>query len=346
MNVASRFLGEGVRPDFDQAPLTVAWEITRSCPLRCVHCRAVAQVRRDPDELSIDEGTALIADAADMGTKVFVLTGGDPLARPDVFDLIEAVEASGMHCGFSPSTTPRLTADALGRAVDAGAGTIHLSLDGASAATHDAFRGVRGSFERAMSGVGYAAELDARLQVGTTVCRRTVGDLEAIVPLLEGRVDLWSLFFLVPTGRGRNEDVLDAQGHEEILEWLATADLPVPVRTVAAPTFRRVLAEAGRPAAPGVNDGNGFAFVSHRGEVCPSGFLQLPVGTVREQPLSHWYRDDPLFRSLRDTALLEGTCGACEWKEICGGSRARAWATTGNPLAADPSCIRVADSAA
>lgn len=346
MKVGSRFLGAGKGLDFAEAPLTVAWEITRSCPLRCVHCRAVAQVRRDPDELSVDEGIALIEDAADMGTKVFVITGGDPLARPDVFQMIEAVESSGMHCGFSPSTTPRLTAEALKRAVDAGVGTVHLSLDGASALTHDDFRGVSGSFERAMNGIEYAAALDSRLQVGTTVCRRTVGDLEAIVPLLEGRVDLWSLFFLVPTGRGRSEDLLDAYAHEEVLQWLATADLPMPVRTVAAPTFRRVLAETGSAAAPGVNDGNGFAFVSHRGEVCPSGFLQLPVGTVREQPLSHWYRNDPLFRSLRDPALLEGTCGTCEWKEICGGSRARAWATTGNPLAADPSCTRVADSAA
>ena len=325
-------------PDFSLAPLTAAWEITRACPLKCVHCRADAQHHRDPGELTTEEGLSLITQAAEMGVRVFVITGGDPLARPDAFDLVAAAAATGMHTGFSPSVTPRLTADALTRAADAGAQTIHLSLDGARAETHDDFRGVKGAFDRTLAAMDVIAGLDARLQIGSSVSRRTVGDLPDMIPLLTGRVDLWSLFFHVPTGRGQTEDMLDAQEHEEVLHWLATTEFPFMVRTTASPTFRRVLVQLGNPPGPGVNDGNGFAFVSHLGDVCPSGFLQLPAGNVRDRPLAHWYRESELFTSLRDPDRLEGKCGRCNFKTLCGGSRARAWALTGNPLAADPTC--------
>ncbi len=331
----------GPLPDFAVAPLTVAWEITRACPLRCLHCRADAQHRRDDRELTTDQGVALIDDAAEMGTRVLVITGGDPLARPDAFDLLSAVRDSGMHAGFSPSVTPRLTRAALAGAVAAGAATVHVSLDGASAETHDAFRGVRGSFARTLGAIETAHAEGARLQVGTSVTRATVGDLPTIVPLLTGKIDLWTLFFLVPTGRAETDAVLDADAHEEVLSWLADADLPFTARTIAAPTYRRVLAQRGRPIGPPVNDGNGFAFVSHLGEVCPSGFLQLPVGNVRDAPLSYWYRHSPLFRDLRDLDRLGGKCGRCEFRALCGGSRARAWAMTGDPLAADPTCAYV-----
>lgn len=328
----------GPLPDFAVAPLTVAWEITRACPLRCLHCRADAQPRRDARELSTAEGLELIADAAAMGTRVLVITGGDPLARPDAFDLLTAVRDSGMHAGFSPSVTPRLTGAALAGAVAAGAATVHLSLDGATAETQDEFRGVRGSFARTLAAIDAAHGTGARLQVGTSVTRSTVADLPAIVPLLAGKVDLWTLFFLVPTGRAQAAEVLDAETHEQVLCWLADADLPFSTRTIAAPTYRRVLAQRGRPIGPPVNDGNGFAFVSHTGDVCPSGFLQIPVGNVRDSPLSHWYRDAPLFRELRDPDRLGGKCGRCGFRSVCGGSRARAWALTGDALAADPTC--------
>lgn len=328
----------GMAPDFSKAPITVAWEITRACPLKCLHCRADAQHRRDPGELTTEEGVDLINQAAEMGVKVFVITGGDPLARPDVWELIAASAASGMHTGFSPSVTPRLTEEALARAVESGAASIHLSLDGARAETHDGFRGVKGAFDRTLEAIDRITRLDARMQIGTSVNRRTLGDLHDIVPLLDGKVDLWSVFFHVPTGRGDLADLLTPEEHEEVLTWLATTEFPFPVRTTAAPAFRRVLVQTGQPPGPGVNDGNGFCFVSHVGEVCPSGFLQLPAGTVREASLAHWYRDSELFRSLRDPELLEGKCGRCNFKTLCGGSRARAWAMTGDPLASDPTC--------
>jgi AdoMet-dependent heme synthase len=334
---ANRFAA-GNRPDPELAPVTVAWETTRACPLRCLHCRASAQHQRHPGELTTDEGMALIGQAAEMGTPVFVITGGDPLARPDAFDLIGVAAQSGMHVGFSPSVTLRLTPAALGRVVAAGASTVHLSLDGATATTHDGFRGVRGSFDRTMAAIAAAAELPVRLQVGTTVARQTLGELKQMPALLAGRADVWTLFFLVPTGRASAADVLSADETEEVLQWLVTADLPVRVRTVEAPSYRRVLAQHGRPVPAGVTDGSGFCFVSHTGEVCPSGFLPMAVGNIRQAPLAHWYRDSPLFRDLRDPARRGGKCGRCEYTTICGGSRARAWATTGDPLASDPSC--------
>lgn len=325
-------------PDFALAPLTLAWEITRACPLKCVHCRADAQHRRDPGELTTEEGVDLIRQTAEMGTKVFVITGGDPLARPDAFELIAASAATGMHTGFSPSVTPRLTTAALERAVEAGAQTIHVSLDGACAETHDGFRGVKGAFDRTIAAMETIAGLNVRLQVGSSVSRRTLAELPDMVALLADKVDLWSLFFHVPTGRGQTHDMVSAQEHEEVLHWLATTEFPFMVRTTESPTFRRVLMQLGNRPGPGVNDGNGFAFVSHLGEVCPSGFLQLSAGNVRDQPIAHWYRDSELFKSLRDPDLLEGKCGRCDFKTICGGSRARAWAVTGNALASDPTC--------
>ena len=340
----------GVAAPSGVAPLvTVAWEITRSCPLRCLHCRADAQVRRDPRELTLAEGQKLIGEAAAAGARVLVVTGGDPFARADLFDIVRSVTEHGMHAGLSPSATPRLTPAALDRAAKAGTGTVHLSLDGASEATHDSFRGVRGSFRRTLAAFELVRDRGMRLQVGTTVCRRTLPELQAIAEMLEGRVDAWTLFFLVPTGRAPALEALGAPEQSRVLHWLAGLRASFAVRSVEAPELRRVLADgrgAGHPpggAGPlpsgvGVGDGRGFCFVSHVGDVCPSGFLQVPVGNVRERSLGYWYERAPLMRALREQARYGGRCGICEWWSLCGGSRARAWAVSGDPLAEDPAC--------
>lgn len=332
-------------PDLDRAPVAIAWETTRACALRCVHCRADAIPRRDPAELTTNEGFALIDEAAALGARVLVLTGGDPFMRPDIFELIARGRAAGLHVGLSPSATARADRASLARAVAAGAGTIHLSLDGAVAETHDAFRGVRGSWQRTIDAIRASVELGARVQVATTACRRNVAELEALPALLaELGVTVWSLFFLVPVGRGRFDDMLDASETERILEWLASlaAASPFQVRTICAPQFRRVLVERGVPLGsvyPAVSsDGRGFCFVSHRGDVWPSGFLPLSAGNVREIPLAAIYREAPLFVALRDPARLGGRCGACPYARLCGGSRARAFAVTGDPFAEDPAC--------
>ncbi len=324
--------------DFSLAPLTLAWEVTRACPLRCVHCRAEAQPNPDQNELTTEEGFALIDDVAAMGTKVFVVTGGDPLARSDIHILLTKAVSTGMHVGFSPSVTGRLRGDALDRITDIGVGTIHISLDGAGPETHDRFRGVPGHFARTVQAIQKAAGLSARVQVATTVSKHNFYELQAIAKLLDGLVDSWTLFFLVVTGRANSKDMLTPTDEEEILRWLATTDFPFHVRTVEAPQYRRVRAQLGLPVAPGVTDGNGFCFISHIGDVQPSGFLPATAGNIRNEPISSLYRHSQLFTSLRDPNQLGDPCGSCEFAKICGGSRARAWAVTGNPLAGDPTC--------
>lgn len=336
----------GGKPDLDRAPITVAWELTRACALRCRHCRASAITRRDPGELSTDEGKRLISDIAASGARVLVLTGGDPLARPDLEELVAWGHAEGLHVGLSPAVTGRLRRERLARLAEAGVASVHLSLDGASAATHDGLRGVNGSFERTLTALDWVGELGLRLQIGTSVTTGTVADLPALATLLTDHpVTMWNLFFLVPTGRGEDLATLDAAQHEAALTWLAetSEDLPFGVRTTAAPTYRRIRHDLGLapPPAGSANDGRGFCFVSHTGEVHPSGFLPVPVGHVRETPIGEIYREAPLMRALRDPSQLGGACGRCDWARICGGSRARAYALTGDPLAADPTCAYV-----
>jgi radical SAM protein len=349
--------------DFAKSPFTLAWEITRACGLACVHCRAEAQPRRDPAELTTEEGLDLLDQAADMGTKVMVITGGDPLMRPDCFDFIARARERNMQVGFSPSATGKLTRANLQRAMDAGTHRLHLSLDGATAESHDSFRGVRGSFARTIQGMEAARAIGLPLQVGTTVTRHNVDELEAITKIVgDAGAVMWSVFFLVPTGRGQAEQMVDADAHERVMSWLAElpGSVPFDVRTTAGMQFRRILAQraarsggsshiagagfsfgSGSRPMRAVNDGNGFCFISHTGDVEPSGFLPIVVGNIRNQPLKEIYRDSQTFRELRDRSLLKGRCGACEFRDPCGGSRGRAWAMSGDYLGEDPSCSYV-----
>ncbi len=305
-------------------------------------------------------------DNSHMGARVLVITGGDPLIRRDICEFIARGKARGLRVALSPSATRLVTREALREAREAGAEMVHISLDGATPAVHDAFRGVRGSYARTVAILAEVRSLGIPLQIGTTVCRRNVQELEALADLVAALgASVWSVFFLVPTGGAQQADVLSPDEHERVLGWLAdlAAKAPFYVRTTAAPQFRRVVLQraargetplpaaahirtgagyARRPsdptAAAGVNDGKGFCFVDHLGNVCPSGFLPLPAGNVREQPISRIYRESPLFRALRDPSRLKGKCGRCEFREVCGGSRARAFAFTGDPPASDPSC--------
>ncbi len=337
--------------DFDRSPFTVAWEITRACALACRHCRAETIPYRNPNELSMEEGLDLVDQVADLGARVLVITGGDPLMREDVFGFIARGSERGLYVALSPSATGRAKRVAIEQAKEAGARSIHVSLDGPSPEAHDGFRGVRGSYKRTLEIMRWASELGMSLQVGTTVGRWNLEDLQDIAAVVEENgASIWSLFFLVPTGRGRREDTLSAEEHEETYRWLHrySRTAGVRVRTIAGQPYRRLAAqEAGgmRPGengrgmeALGVSDGKGFCFVSHTGEVCPSGFLQLSAGNVRRTPLAEHYRSSKLFRELRQPSLLKGKCGYCPFNRICGGSRARAYAMTGDYLAADPTC--------
>lgn len=354
--------------DFDQTPFTLAWEITRACGLACLHCRAEAMPFRDPDELTTQEAFDMIDQVVDLGGPILVVTGGDPLMRPDVYDLLRYAVSQDLRVALSPSATGKLTRPALERVKAAGTHMLHLSLDGATAETHDRFRGVRGSYERTIARMRDAADLDLLLQIGTTVSRHNLAELAAIGErVAEIGATVWTVFFLVPTGRGQARDMLSASEHEQVFAWLHdyARTAPFHVRTIAAQHYRRVVIQSQNSAASaspeprweytgtgfsarvhkrasamrGVNDGNGFCFVSNIGDVYPSGFLQIKAGNIREQTLSQIYRESPLFRELRDPFQLKGKCGACEYRAVCGGSRARAYAMTGDHLASDPSCV-------
>jgi radical SAM protein with 4Fe4S-binding SPASM domain len=332
--------------DVHDRPFIVIWETTRACALACRHCRADAVRHRDALELSTDEGYRLVDDLAAYGPPrpILVLTGGDPFERPDLPELVTHARDAGLTVALSPSVTPRLTRDVLAELRAAGASAVSLSLDGATAATHDAFRGISGVFDQTLEAARTVRELGFRLQVNTTVCTGNVDELPAI---LERVVDLgaglWSVFFLVPTGRGEQLTPLDADAVERVLHWLVDVADVVPIKTTEAPHYRRVVMQRmpDRQSRPplDVNAGKGFVFVDHRGDVYPSGFLPLVVGSVRDRPLSEIYRTAPLLQALRDPAHFTGRCGRCEFRAVCGGSRSHAYAVSGDPLGDDPTCV-------
>jgi len=335
---------------FARAPFLVIWETTRACALACVHCRAEAIPYRDPDELTTEEGRRLIDRVAAFGDPppLFVLTGGDPLRRPDLVELVAHGTARGLSVSLTPSGTAAATEARLAALRDAGLARLAVSLDGASAAAHDAFRRVSGSHRHTLRIIARARALGLPLQINTTVSRQTVGELPALARQVgELGAVLWALFFLIPVGRAQAEHGLDAAEIERVLEWAAelAGRVPFGIKTTEAPHYHRVLAQRGgaRPGGPGraaraVTDGNGFLFVDHRGAICPSGFLPRPAGNVRQDDLVAVYREHPLFVALRDPARLDGRCGRCEYRARCGGSRARAYARWGDPLAEDPGC--------
>ena len=351
--------------NFNERPFLAIWEVTQACDLACVHCRAAAQPLRHPMELTTDEGKALIDQIAAMNVPVFVLTGGDPIKRPDLFELIAHARKVGVRVSLTPSATPLLTREAILRLKDAGLARLAVSLDGASAETHDAFRGMGGSFARTLDAIRWSNEVGPPVQINTTFSRRNIAEMDDIAEMVESlRIALWSVFFLVPTGRGKLDDLLSAEEFEQVFAriYRLSKTASFDIKTTEAQHYRRYMLQqrvaerkAGLFAGPapekmadsigraprGLNDGKGFAFISHTGEVFPSGFMPLSAGNIRRQLLASIYRDSPLFRSLRDTAQLEGKCGACEFKEICGGSRARAYALTGDPLAEEGCCAYI-----
>ncbi|HVJ06929.1 MAG TPA: TIGR04053 family radical SAM/SPASM domain-containing protein [Acidisarcina sp.] len=351
--------------NFDERPFIAIWEVTQACDLACVHCRASAQPERHPSELTTEEGKQLIDQIASLQVPVFVLTGGDPIKRPDLFELIRHAREVGVRVSLTPSATPLLTREIIVRLKEAGLARLAVSMDGASAETHDAFRGMSGSFARTLDAIRWANEIGLPVQINTTFSRRNIGEIDAIVSLMEHlKITLWSVFFLVPTGRGKLNDLLSADEFEEVFARLYSLSKTASfdIKTTEAQHFRRyalqqrvrerkagvsdsedhakALDTIGR-APRGLNDGKGFVFISHKGEVFPSGFLPMSAGSIRQQSLATIYRDSPLFKSLRDTSQLEGKCGACEFKEICGGSRSRAYALTGNPHSEEPCCSYV-----
>ncbi|WP_424211900.1 TIGR04053 family radical SAM/SPASM domain-containing protein [Streptomyces sp. BI20] len=357
-------------------PFIVIWEATRACPLACLHCRAEAQTARDPQELDGADARRVMDQIAAFGkpSPLFVITGGDPFQRADLTELVRYGTELGLRVAVSPSGTPTLTRENLEAVRDAGAVALSLSLDGPDAARHDAFRGVPGVFDWTLDGWRAARALGLKVQINTTVTRHSLPDLADIAALVrrEGAM-LWSGFLLVPTGRGEALDALGAEEIEDVLHFLYDCGAVIATKTTEGHHFRRVTlqrtildargerprlgpvyerlreraAELGLFEGEGravrrppmdVSSGRGFVFISHTGEVHPSGFLPISAGNVKNHPLTDIYRGSALFTTLRQPELLRGKCGACEFKTVCGGSRSRAYGATKDMLAADPYC--------
>lgn len=360
---------------YDEKPLLVFWETTKACPLQCKHCRAEAILEPLPGELSTEEGLALIDDVAGFGKPypILVFTGGDPLMRPDIYELMEHAAGLGMPIAVAPAVSRNLTDEALERIAGLGA-AVSLSLDSPWPSVHDDIRGVPGTWERTLKAIRRLIGLGARVQVNTVVMRDTVEGLADLVKLLvdEG-VGVWEVFYYVPTGRGGREEDLSPEEWEDVSHFLYEASRHLVVRTTEGPMFRRVaairrvleergldpdevlrpgdlyrrlrdrlvelLGRGGRAKAhtAGTRDGRGIVFISYNGTVYPSGFLPYPLGNVRSRSIVEIYRESPLMRKLR-RGEFRGRCGACEYRDLCGGSRARAYAYYGDPLAEDPAC--------
>ena len=358
--------------DFNERPYIAIWETTQACDLACVHCRACAQPARNPFELSTAEAKRLIDQIADMQVPVFVLTGGDPLKRTDIFELVQYAHDLGVQTSMTPSATPLLTREAIVQLKERGLARLAVSLDGSTPEIHDAFRRVNGSYKCTLDAIRWAREIGLPVQINTTITRRNLADFDNMVRLLETLdIVLWSVFFLVPTGRGQTGDLISAEEFEMIFEKLyqTSSRVKFDIKTTEAQHYRRFLLQRrtedrrkgqdftatsipaaqafpaalggdGIARAPrGLNDAKGFVFISHIGEVFPSGFLPQSAGNIRREPLADIYRHSPLFQKLRDTSQLKGKCGDCEFKEICGGSRARAFALTGDVLQEEPCCV-------
>jgi radical SAM protein len=360
--------------NYDESPFLAIWEVTQSCDLACKHCRAAAQPISHPDQLTHEEGIALIDQIAEMHIPIFVFTGGDPLKRADVYDLIRYAAGKGVQVAVTPSATPLLTREAIFKLKEAGIVRLGISLDGSTPEIHDAFRGLPGAWARTIQAVEWANEAGIPIQVHSTISRHNAHDLDGLCNLFEKlAIVMWNVFFLVPVGRGQLDDLLSGEEFEQVFGKIyeLSQRANFQIKTTEAMHYRRYLLqhnleerkmghghghphgasyEPGTPTADAktrnmgwatrrVNDGKGFMFISHVGNVYPSGFLPIHAGNIRETPLADIYRNSPIFKALRDTSRLEGKCGACEYKEICGGSRARAYALTGDPLAQEPCCI-------
>jgi AdoMet-dependent heme synthase len=357
-----------VNLNFDERPFIAIWETTQACDLACVHCRACAQPSRNPFELSTAEARALIDEIAAMEVPVFVLTGGDPLKRDDIFELVRYATAKGVRISLTPSATPLLTRAAIADLKASGLARLAISLDGPTPEIHDAFRKVAGSYQWTLDAVRWAHEVGLPVQINTTITRHNLQYLDDMISLMQ-KLDivLWSVFFLVPTGRGSDIDLISAEEFEYVFEKLYQTSRSVlfDIKSTEAQHYRRYLLQRrtelrrqgttpadklphfigistpdgiGR-ARKGINDGKGFVFISHMGEVYPSGFLPVSGGNIRNRSLSDIYRNSPLFVSLREADNLEGKCGECEFREVCGGSRARSYAMTGNMFAEEPCCV-------
>ncbi|HXY06658.1 MAG TPA: TIGR04053 family radical SAM/SPASM domain-containing protein, partial [Terriglobales bacterium] len=347
-----------VAHDFSRNPMLVYWEMTQACGLACKHCRAEAMPTANPLELTTEQSKRFLNQLVDFGDPLphLILTGGDPLSRRDIYSLIDYANGLGLEVSITPSATPELTNEAISKLREHRIQSMGLSLDGSCAEKHDNIRAVPGTFERTMEAARHCGRIGLPIQVNTLVAEETADDLPAIHELLRTSFPVmrWSLFMLISVGRGKQLNEVSPGEGERIMKWVFELSMhsPFQVKTTEAPSYRRIAIETMRGSGMAkpemkatsvykgfqIRDGHGIVFVSNLGEIYPSGFLPLRCGNVRSDSLVEIYRNSDIFRALHSPDTFHGKCGACEYSHICGGSRARAFAYTGDALGTDPFC--------
>ncbi|OPZ60586.1 MAG: Antilisterial bacteriocin subtilosin biosynthesis protein AlbA [Deltaproteobacteria bacterium ADurb.Bin510] len=324
-----------------KAPQLVALELTRACNLSCRHCRAAAELKGAPDELDTAEVKALLAELSELGVKMVILTGGEPLLRQDVFELAEYGVGLGLRMTLATNAT-LLSAELAGRIKTSGIVRVAVSLDGTCAAVHDEFRGQAGAFAQALKGVELLRQAGVAFQINTTAAAANIADVKRFPDFLAGLgAAAWHVFFLTPAGRGKLLEPAERQQYREMLEifYAAYVSSGLECKATCAPQFNRLLAERGHSVSTkGCLAGTGFAFVSSSGTVQPCGFFEQACGNLREQSFGTIWESSKLLNELRLCEGLSKGCGACAYQNVCGGCRARALANSGELTAIDPIC--------
>jgi heme b synthase len=334
----------------------VAWETTRNCNLNCRHCRAAATMGPYDNELDTRASLRLLEQIREIGQPIIILTGGEPLLRTDIFEIAKHGTQLGLRMVMAPNGT-LLTRQIAEQLVEAGIQRISISLDGANADSHDAFRGVPGAFAQTLRGVGYARQAGLEFQVNTTIAQTNLAEIPAIQNLaVELGAVAHHIFLLVPTGRGKYmiDQEITAQQYEDTLNWFYDQQgcSPLQLKATCAPHYYRILRQRARQEGKSVTfdthgldavtrgclGGIGFCFISHRGIVQPCGFLQTNCGDVTQASFARIWRESNILQDLREYDKLKGKCGRCEYKRVCGGCRARAFEATGDYLAQEPLC--------
>ncbi|MGA1875374.1 MAG: heme b synthase [bacterium] len=335
----------------------IAWEFTRRCNLNCLHCRGSATHENSPEELSLAESRGFLDTLKDFRpSPILILSGGEPLSREDVFEVIEYASSYHKLRVVLATNGTLIDHDMARRLKEGGIQRVSISLDGATEESHDSFRGLSGAYMKAMDGIEELKRQDLPFQINTTITRRNMEEIKAIAELaIKVGAQALHIFLLVPTGRGENleGEEISAVDYERVLRWFYTfgQQYPIQVKATCAPHYYRIVhqksgklpSSSSQPGlasySRGCLGGTGFCFISYRGDVCPCGYLPVVAGNIRQQPLSRIWAQAPLFLDLRDPDKLQGKCGRCEYRWICGGCRARAYHISGNYLAEEPLCI-------
>jgi len=341
---------EILKPDLKM----IAWEITRSCNLSCLHCRAAAERGPYEDELTTEECFRFIDEVAAFSKPVLILTGGEPLMREDIFEVASYSSHKGLRTVMAVNGT-LLNPEKAAAAKRAGIQRVSISLDGATPESHDTFRGVVGAYAGALTGIRCLKEARLDFQINTTVTKRNLAEIEDIFQLtIQLGAVAHHIFLLVPTGRGRElaHEEVTSKDYEQTLTWFAEQEdtASIQLKATCAPQYYRIIHQRGgakdrnehggdlHTFTRGCLGGISFSFLSHRGDVQPCGYLEINVGNIRERPFQEIWEGAEVFLQLRDLDNLKGKCGGCEYRVVCGGCRARAYALHGDYLQEEPLC--------